>query len=510
MRPREPVHQGKSITQWINELPKGQRLTAMGFMDRETRAKEAIRSIGTNAVPYLARAMNQHDSSFANLRIKTWNSWPFLQRHFSRPVSPLEIRREAVRTLQEFVSRYPKTSFEGIVPALVKALRDADSELRIIAVSTLGTIAIQHQSQSALAALVVALDSPHEEVRRFAAGQLDQGNQAQSEALPAVRRRLSDPSVGVRIEAALALFQIGQQTNEAVTVLFSALEASGSTDRGNAANHLSLIRPAAKPAIPALEEGLNDPDQYVRKRASIALQKIDPENHPEAKPTLQSLIEQLKSADGNTRMSAAFALKELGAGAKAAVPTLVQALQTRSVQTRLPDNRWAMAEALRAIDPGQAPVIVPAMVNDLTDPNVWNRNMAAFVLGEMGSDASDAVSTLLSGLTDQDARVRLACAYALVQVGVSDEATKHQALQILVDGLHPKRNIYDGHTSVSLLGRIGPAAKEAVPALVEMLKENEDAELSKLAREALSKIAPRSDDTVPVKSATSGKAGGLE
>ena len=95
--------------------------------------------------------------------------------------------------------------------------------------------------------------------------------------------------------------------------------------------------------------------------------------------------------------------------------------------------------------------------------------------------------------------MRLACAYALLKVGVSDETTKHQALQILVDGLQTKRNIGDRRTSVSLLGRIGPAAKEAVPALVEMLKENEDAELSKLAREALSKIAHQADDTVPVK-----------
>ena len=149
----------------------------------------------------------------------------------------------------------------------------------------------------------------------------------------------------MRIEAALALFQIGQQTNEAVTALVSALEASGSNDRGNAANHLSLIGPAAKQAIPVLEQKLNDPDQYVRQWASIALQKIDPENHPEAKPTLQSLIEQLKSADGNSRMSAAFALKEMGAGAKAAVPALVGTLQTPSVQTRLPENRWAVAQA---------------------------------------------------------------------------------------------------------------------------------------------------------------------
>ena len=499
LRPREPVYQGKSVTQWISELPKGQRLTAMGFIDHETPAKEAIRSIGTNAVPYLAQAINRHDSRFANWRVEIWFRWPFLQRHFSRPSYPLEIRREAARTLQEFVSRYPKASFDEIVPALARAMRDPDSDLRVVAVSTLGLIAVKHQSQRALAALVEALDSPHEEVRRFATGKLAEGNQAQSQALPSVLGRFSDPSVGVRLEAALAVWRIGQQTNDAVTVLVSALGANSPTDRGNAANHLSLIGPAAKQAIPVLEQKLNDPDQYVRQWASIALQKIDPENHPEAKPTLQSLIEQLKNADGNRRMSAALALKEMGAVAKAAVPALVETLQTPSVQTRLPGNRWAVAQALWAIDPGQTSVIVPAMANELADPTAWNRHMAALVLAEMGPEARDAASALFSGLTDQDPHVRLYCAYALLRIGVYDEATKHQAVQILVDGLQPKRNIRDRQTAARLLGKLGPTANEAVPALTEVLNGNDDAELSKLAREALSKIGPSADDTIPAK-----------
>ena len=66
-----------------------------------------------------------------------------------------------------------------------------------------------------------------------------------------------------------------------MAVLVGALRSKVGTDRGNAAYHLSLIGPAAKDAVPALELQAKDTDEYARQSARTALNKIDPDNHRE-------------------------------------------------------------------------------------------------------------------------------------------------------------------------------------------------------------------------------------
>src|SRR5258707_472681 len=105
--PREAIYQGKTVSQWIVELPAGQQLNALGFVDptTPTPAKKGLRSIGTNAIRYLARAMmNQQDETFlTDFKLKLWFRSSFLQSHFPRPVYPLEIRRAAARVLTEII-----------------------------------------------------------------------------------------------------------------------------------------------------------------------------------------------------------------------------------------------------------------------------------------------------------------------------------------------------------------------------------------------------------------------
>src|SRR5206468_2620638 len=107
-----------------------------------------------------------------------------------------------------------------------------------------------------------------EAVRSHAAWKLSDGGPAQSRALPDLNKRLVDTDDAVRINAALAVYRIGGQTNDAVSVLIGALKSQVFTHRGNAAYHLSLIGPAAKAAIPALEAQTTDKDEYARQWAS--------------------------------------------------------------------------------------------------------------------------------------------------------------------------------------------------------------------------------------------------
>src|SRR6185503_1237613 len=52
--PREPVYQGKRLTQWINQANTEIRMGASGRFDRiREEARTALAAIGTNALPFL-------------------------------------------------------------------------------------------------------------------------------------------------------------------------------------------------------------------------------------------------------------------------------------------------------------------------------------------------------------------------------------------------------------------------------------------------------------------------
>jgi HEAT repeat protein len=94
-----------------------------------------------------------------------------------------------------------------------------------------------------------------------------------------IRRYLFNAALYLRVEAALALWRIDRQTEEAVPVLIDVLRDSRSHPpiKQNAVLALGEMGPAAKAAIPALKEILYDADAHARRSAAEVLKKIDPE-----------------------------------------------------------------------------------------------------------------------------------------------------------------------------------------------------------------------------------------
>jgi HEAT repeat protein len=131
-----------------------------------------------------------------------------------------------------------------------------------------------------------------------------------SNAVPAVSNLCSDPNIDVRQDAAWALWKITSQTNTAapvlesflsqsqdaerrhvaayhllvmgdsapifVTTLGNSLTNSQAGDRATVCTFLGRIGPPAATAIPALRKALQDSDAEVRRRAEVALSRIDP------------------------------------------------------------------------------------------------------------------------------------------------------------------------------------------------------------------------------------------
>lgn len=105
----------------------------------------------------------------------------------------------------------------------------------------------------------------------------------------------------------------------------------------------------------------------------------------------------------------------------------------------------------------------PALTNlmdTINDPNLQTRIFAIYTLGDIGPEARLAVPTLEKCLKDEG--VRVSAAFALWRI---DRQT-NVALQILPE-------VVSSNPDASYeLGEIGPAAAEAVPALIEAAKHS--------------------------------------
>jgi HEAT repeat protein len=177
--------------------------------------------------------------------------------------------------------------------------------------------------------------------------------------------------------------------------------------RGESANALSRIGPAAESAVPALITFLNSKDGgYERTYAATALGWIG--RQPEQ--AVPALINALQHDDEPVvRHLAARALGDFGANARPAIPALIEAIKGGDK-----DMRDAAAYGLKSIP--ATPSNVPALTDLLHDEINSARGAAARSIGGAGSEAAGAVPTLLSLLKDQDDSVREAAAASLHEI----------------------------------------------------------------------------------------------
>lgn len=167
--------------------------------------------------------------------------------------------------------------------------------------------------------------------------------------------------------------------------------------------------------------------------------------------------------------------------------------------------------------------VLKSLLNSANGVSAEVRWTAAEILGKIGPDAERAGSALLAALEDPDPHVRAIAAASLAKVGVpADEAVPaltrmletdqkvvagralseyrgaaKSALPALVAVLIDKS--LDSETrwnAARTLGKLGPDGVEAIPVLVDSLKDDA-ATVREHAAEALGDIGPAAADTVP-------------
>jgi HEAT repeat protein len=338
---------------------------------------------------------------------------------------------------------------ERLVPLALAKLADADPYARLAAVRLVAALEPEAAAK-AVPALAALVDDDQPVIRRQMALVLAKLGPAAAPAAAAIGRVLlgeADPTV--REEYVEALIAMGPGAKPAAAVLVRLFD---DTDLAPAVRLRVLVAAAAAdPANPTVAavvvKAASDRDEYARAAAATALGKLDP-----LTPDALSALLKLAKTDSRhvARAAAVRALAEAGPRAKSARPDLESLARTGAPGVRL----WAKV-ALAAVD----------------------------------GDVQAAAGAVRAGLSDPDVQVRQAAAEALLLLGPLP--TDLPPLSALL------KEPVGREAAARALGRLGPAAKEAVPRLTDLL-DDRDSRVRIAAAEALGMIgAPAALPAVP-------------
>ena len=323
----------------------------------------------------------------------------------------IDVRQSAAEALETIDPNWPRSEAAvQTLPVLMEALRNADRELRRLAIQTLGKI----ENPRSVTQLISALLDGDIRMRQSAAEALEtiDPNWPQSEAavqaLPTVLKALKGHDGDVRRRAAQVLGKLGRMSDPRwVKPLISALMDNDRSVRQSAVKTLEAIDPdwaqseTASRVVSTLVAALKD--NKLRHGAGAALLEIS------APQSVELLISALTANDGGARCAAAGLLGKMGN--PRAVEPLIATLMDDASET-IP----AAVEALEAIDPDwagsdSASRAVPNLLAALKGPDSVVRRAAALALGRIKDPR--AFEPLIPLLMDDNILVRQCVAESL-------------------------------------------------------------------------------------------------
>lgn len=176
---------------------------------------------------------------------------------------------------------------------------------------------------------------------------------------------------------------------------------------------------------------------------------------PAADPDDPALAEALRHASEPVRLKAAYAL---GAAGGPGVPVLAQALGSQAKEVQI-DATYGLALAGRAA--------VPSLIEALAHTDEQARGCAAYALGDMGSQAGEAVGQLTRLGADPSPFVRRHAAEALGTIAGQPEIAVPALARLLAD-----EDAQTRFNAAYALAHFGARADAAVPALARALQDN--------------------------------------
>jgi HEAT repeat protein len=193
------------------------------------------------------------------------------------------------------------------------------------------------------------------------------------------------------------------------------------------------------------------------------------------------LAERLAQASDDEADAILARLSEIGPEARAALPAMVHCL-------RKSEFKLEIVGALAALRGEALPALRPLLRDEDSKIRYW----ALCALDDMGVDAEPAAADVLPLLEDEDLEVR----QKAIETLADPRLPPRQTVPALVAQLQQDDQI--GARAAGALGDLGAAARDAIPALVEMAKSHTGPSARYRAFEALARIDKTGEFSVPV------------
>ena len=305
------------------------------------------------------------------------------------------------------------------------------------------------------------------------------GGQAKPAVATLTKALDSDDTAFVR-DVILTLARIGPPARSAAPALMNMLKDESNKLRGPAAYALANI--GAKQSVPLLTKVLekNHEDHRLQILAASGLIVLEPNDDSRFKAALPLLIEGLGDHWGATRHASATALRLIGPRAAPAIPRLAAALHDPQESLRV-DYLWALA----VIGSAAAPAL-PEIAGLMNRDEFPIRYAACYAAGSIGPSASTVIPVLLNNLESRDEFLQFISAWAFVQISPPANEVAARCIVPLIKGL--KVSDPQARSEAALaLARLGPAAREAIPDLRQIARDD-DATVRQSVAQALVRI----------------------
>jgi HEAT repeat protein len=398
----EPKYHGKSVSYWFHEYCRS-GLQMIYDPTRHEEAADALRHLGTNAVPYLvgrsfapgyAAPNPPRIQQFFNGLLRALGLPQIITAQVmgdDAPIALTDIIKPPAGQLLPLLKEHLQSGdrFERcqsmfilgtvggdaglVVPFLQAGLNDKDSRTRLLALQSLGWLG--PRAEAAVPTLLALLNNPgntNHSVSDIAIALGKIGTSNTAPAVPFVKRLFEKETVwGRRCSYAAALLRMDAGQSDALAFLTNGLLTHPSAnDRWIAARNLGEIGSNASPAIPALLQALGRTNVLLLALIPHTLQSVG----VPAATFLPIMKEHLKVTDDSILFNTASAILEFDPADNDAQQVLIALIKNESTYQNLaidllgrvgPSAKAALPVLRQAAGknspPGQKPAILKAI-----------------------------------------------------------------------------------------------------------------------------------------------------
>ena len=152
-------------------------------------------------------------------------------------------------------------------------------------------------------------------------------------------------------------------------------------------------------------------DAFLKLIATWAVAKVNPDDKQANENAVALLIESLKSSDKRVRAAAARGLNELNAPREMVANAMADLMADKD-----PTVQANVAEALASLGDAALPKVIKALQNDEL------QGLAVAIINRLGPKAKDAVPALIDELKDPNPEYRREVEFSLATIGPDAKA----------------------------------------------------------------------------------------